>query len=152
MRLPGTQAPALVLRCDNRRSTAAGALRLLRSLSLVAACGGGSKAGADRGASSPTSCPQRLAPVPAAGQTATLGSGTAARCTEQVLRTALANVKAAGGGTVPFDCGGSHTIMVGSALPVGSAKDQTVIVDGNGQITISGGGTWLATVGRLFAA
>ena len=47
---------------------------------------------------------------------------------------------AAGGGTVTFDCGGPHTITLTAALQVSSAKDQTVIVDGNDVITISGGG------------
>ena len=39
-----------------------------------------------------------------------------------------------------FDCGGPHTIELGTSLQVSSAKDQTVIVDGNDLVTISGAG------------
>jgi predicted outer membrane repeat protein len=122
---------------------------LLGGIVSVVACSGG--AGADRDASSAhpsvngrvaaTNCPERLAPLPATGKVETVGSGTNASCGEQDLRSALANVKAAGGGTVQFDCGGEHTIVLRSALAVGSAKDQMVIVDGAGLITISGGKT-----------
>ena len=52
----------------------------------------------------------------------------------------MGSVQALGGGTVGFDCGGARTILITSPLKVSSAKDQTVVVDGNNQITISGGG------------
>jgi predicted outer membrane repeat protein len=148
MNVAGTQTLVLALRRGPPRPTVVGALWLLGAVSLVVACSGGSGAGADAATGSSadaraaaTSCPQRLAPVPAAGQTETVGSGTTASCSEQALRTALANVKSAGGGTVLFNCGGPYTITLSAPLPVGSAKDQTAIVDGNSQITISGGGT-----------
>ncbi len=76
----------------------------------------------------------------AAGQQVVVGTGTPESCSEQTLRDAVASVTAAGGGTVSFACGGAHTIELTSALEVASAKDQTVIVDGNDEITISGGG------------
>ncbi len=86
-----------------------------------------------------THCPQRLEPVAVVGQAVTVGAGSPASCDEQALRTAIAQVKAAGGGTVLFACGGAHTITVSAPLAVASAKDQTVVVDGAGTITISGG-------------
>jgi len=87
-----------------------------------------------------SSCPGRLSPVPAAGKLEVVGTGTVASCGEEALRMAVDNVAAAGGGTITFDCGGAQTITLTSALQVESAKDQTVIVDGNGLVTISGAG------------
>jgi predicted outer membrane repeat protein len=87
-----------------------------------------------------SSCPGRLAPLPALGRVEVVGTGDAESCSEQALRTAVANLVAAGGGTITFDCGGPQTIRLTSALQVKSAKDQTVIVDGSNLISISGVG------------
>lgn len=92
----------------------------------------------DRGIA-PAGCPGRLAPLPTPGAKV-VGTGTAASCTEAALRAALDAVKAAGGGAITFACGGKHTIAIASRLLVGSAKDKSVIVDGGGVITLSGGG------------
>ncbi|MBI5535552.1 MAG: right-handed parallel beta-helix repeat-containing protein [Deltaproteobacteria bacterium] len=101
--------------------------------------GGSSGTGGSGGAA--TQCPGRLDPVAASGTTKTVGTGSAASCTEQALRDAVDALKAEGGGTILFDCGGKHTITVTSRLIAGTAKDKTLIVDGKGDITISGGGT-----------
>lgn len=77
----------------------------------------------------PSACPGRLAAVAPSGTVFTVGSGMAVTCTEKALRDALTAAKAAGGGTVTFSCGGKATIVVASALAVGSAKDKTVILE-----------------------
>jgi hypothetical protein len=102
------------------------------------ACGGASSTVA--GGISRTACSGRLSAVPATGTIVTVGTGTAESCSETALRAALDGVAAIGGGTVMFDCGGVYTIKLASSLQVSSAKDQTVIVDGNNLITISGSG------------
>ncbi len=113
---------------------------------LALACDGGStttqdggRPQSDGGATS-TACPGRLDPLPALDPVEVVGSGSAGSCSESALRTALAKVVTAGGGTLTFDCGGPLTIRLASALPVASAKDKTVIVDGGGMITLSGAG------------
>ncbi len=60
----------------------------------------------------------------------TVGNGTPASCTEAALETALA-----GGGSVSFNCGGSHTITLASQKTINN--DTTL--NGGGQITLSGG-------------
>lgn len=67
----------------------------------------------------------------------TVGSGTPGSCTEAALNTALS-----GGGSVSFNCGGSHTITLTSEKTINS----NTTINGGGQITLSGGGTT-----RLFA-
>ena len=96
------------------------------------------RADADGGATKIV-CPGHLAPVPTPNAKV-VGTGTAASCTEQALRAALDAAKTAGGGTITFNCGGKHTITIASRLVVGSSKTGTVIIDGGGLITISGGG------------
>lgn len=59
-----------------------------------------------------------------------VGSGTPASCTEAALNTALS-----GGGSVSFNCGGSHTITLTSQKTINSHTT----IDGGGQITLSGG-------------
>lgn len=61
-----------------------------------------------------------------------VGNGTPGSCTEAALTSALN-----GGGSVTFDCGGSHTIIVTSQKTI--TADTTI--DGGGQITLSGGGS-----------
>lgn len=62
----------------------------------------------------------------------TIGDGTPASCSEQALRDAIT-----AGGVITFNCGGEATITVTSQLMITS----DVVLDGNGQITVSGGGT-----------
>jgi hypothetical protein len=82
-------------------------------------------------------CPGRLAPVAPAGQVETVGDGTPGSCTEQALHDAVAVVNGvSGGGTVRFDCGGEHTIPLTKSVFVAT----TMILDGGGTITLSGGG------------
>ena len=61
-----------------------------------------------------------------------VGSGTPASCTEAALTAALA-----GGGSVSFNCGGSHTITLTSEKTV----NNSTTIDGGGQITLNGGGS-----------
>ncbi len=61
-----------------------------------------------------------------------VGSGTPGSCTEAALNTALS-----GGGSVSFNCGGSHTITLTSQKTINSSTT----IDGGGQITLSGGGS-----------
>jgi len=81
-----------------------------------------------------------LDPVAPMGILEQVGTGTADSCAEETLRAALAKVVAAGGGTITFDCGGPATLALTAPLEVASAKDQTVIIDGNHRITLSGSG------------
>jgi predicted outer membrane repeat protein len=67
-------------------------------------------------------------PAQAAG---TVGSGTAASCTETALETALA-----GGGTITFNCGGPATIVFTSEKQILA----DTVIDGGGLITLSGNG------------
>ena len=119
---------------------------MLASLAAQACGGGGSTTGRDAGYAlseagiATSACPGRLLPVPAAGQLEVVGTGSADSCTESALRVALDSLATAGGGTVTFDCGGAHTIKLGARLSVSSTKAQTVVVDGNNLLTISGSG------------
>ncbi|MCA9955010.1 MAG: hypothetical protein KC434_09840, partial [Anaerolineales bacterium] len=67
-------------------------------------------------------------PVQGAG---VVGSGTPGSCTEAALNTALS-----GGGSISFNCGGSHTITLTSQKTINS----NTTINGGGQITLSGGG------------
>lgn len=69
-------------------------------------------------------------PVRAAG---TVGTGSAASCTESALDAALI-----GGGTVTFNCGAVATTIT---LTAQKAISQDTALDGGGTITLSGGGT-----------
>ncbi len=73
---------------------------------------------------------------------ATVGTGSAASCTEAALDAAIATVNA-GGGTLDFSCGPApHTIVVASA----KAITANVTIEGGGKITLSGGlGTRILT-------
>ncbi len=65
---------------------------------------------------------------PASGA-GTVGNGTPGSCTEAALNTALS-----GGGSVSFNCGGSHTITLTGEKTISN----NTIIDGGGQITLSG--------------
>ena len=59
-----------------------------------------------------------------------VGSGTPGSCTEAALNAALA-----GGGSILFNCGGSHTITLTSQKTITA----NTVIDGGGLITLSGG-------------
>jgi hypothetical protein len=82
-------------------------------------------------------CEERLEPVAHAGQLEVVGDGTPESCTEDALHAAVRAVNDADeGGTVSFDCGGEHTIVLERSLYITS----TTILDGEGKITLSGDG------------
>jgi len=98
---------------------------------------GGSSTGGFAGTNPNLDCPGKLAPQTPSGQVETVGSGTAASCTEQALHAAAAKLTAAsGGGALLFDCGGPHTITLTKSVFLKGK----VLVDGGGEITLSGGG------------
>ncbi|TQL02702.1 hypothetical protein [Cellulomonas sp. SLBN-39] len=71
-------------------------------------------------------------PLPVPQALTTVGDGTAASCTEQVLRAAAGR-----GGRIEFDCGDDPvTIDVTSTIVV--TKD--AVIDGGGKVTLDGGG------------
>ncbi|MBX7192035.1 MAG: right-handed parallel beta-helix repeat-containing protein [Sandaracinaceae bacterium] len=96
-----------------------------------------SDAGAWMGGDPTSGCEGRLEPAAPSGHLATVGDGTAASCTEDALHAAVAEVDAAGGGTVRFDCGGAHTITLSRSVFV---EGPAMLLDGGGEITLSGGG------------
>lgn len=120
---------------------------------VLAACGG-SSGGSDVDAASwfdggggdigPSGNPSGAcaAGVPARGQrvdtsapTTVVGTGTAASCTFEQLRTAVA-----AGGIITFDCGpGVTTIAVTATLALPLDRDTTI--DGGRRIVLDGGGT-----------
>ena len=63
---------------------------------------------------------------------AVVGDGTPASCTEAALESALAV-----GGAITFDCGGPATIILSSQKRLFASA----VIDGGGEITLSGGGT-----------
>jgi predicted outer membrane repeat protein len=82
-----------------------------------------------------TDCPGRLDPVEPTGHVETVGDGSSESCTEEALHAAVAAVnETESGGTVTFDCGGEHTIVLSSSVYV----TNTMTLDGMGEITLSG--------------
>lgn len=59
-----------------------------------------------------------------------VGNGTPGSCTEAAFDAALA-----GGGTVTFNCGGAHTIVIFKTKTISA----DTLIDGNGLITLRGG-------------
>lgn len=90
----------------------------------------------DIGIDPSSDCEGRLEPLEALDPVFTVGDGTTASCTEESLQNALSALNAEGGGTVAFDCGGEHTIELTSSL----FFTASAILDGGGDITLSGGG------------
>src|SRR5450631_3786172 len=82
--------------------------------------------------------PPAICPVPFGADTrattVTVGTGTAASCTETALATALAK-----GGVIRFNCGASATITLTSQKTLRTDIDTTL--DGQGKITLDGRGT-----------
>ncbi len=106
--------------------------RALWLLFAAAACTQSGPGELDAGTPPTAVCaaPVQLADV--SSPTTVVGDGTAASCTETALQAALDK-----GGTVTFNCGAApHTLVVTKALRVAKAT----VIDGNGQITLSGGG------------
>jgi predicted outer membrane repeat protein len=67
-----------------------------------------------------------------------VGTGDAASCTEEALHEAVTALNGAEGeGTLTFDCGGPHTITLSRSVFI----TNSAIVDGGGEITLSGGGS-----------
>jgi Right handed beta helix region len=98
---------------------------------------GASSTGGYTGTDPNADCPGKLTALDPAGQVETVGDGTAASCTEQALDDAVSKVNAAsGGGTVLFDCGGAITLTLSKSVFVSN----TMILDGGGDVTLSGGG------------
>ena len=78
-------------------------------------------------------CDVPAQPVDTSSPTSIVGNGSAASCTEAALRSAIAT-----GGVITFDCGAAAvSIPIAAEIPV--AHDTTL--DGNGKVTLSGGGT-----------
>ena len=99
--------------------------------------GGRRDAGMYMGGDPSTGCDGRLDPVASAGRVEVVGDGTPVSCTETALQSAVAAVNgAASGGTITFACGGEHTIALTRSVLVTA----TMIIDGGGEITLSGGG------------
>jgi hypothetical protein len=85
----------------------------------------------------PPDCPGKPGPLEIQGQHEVVGDGAAGSCTEQALADAVETLRnVEGGGTITFDCGGEQTITLTSSLFV----DYPLLIDGGGQITLSGGG------------
>jgi hypothetical protein len=76
-----------------------------------------------------------LAIQPAYAADAVVGTGTPASCTETAFDGALDEIKAAGGGTITFNCGGATTIPFSAAKYI----NFDITIDGSGVITLSGG-------------
>ncbi len=84
-----------------------------------------------------TGCDGRLEPVEHAGTIQIVGTGNPDSCNAQALEEAMAVLnETEGQGTLTFDCGGPHTIELDTSLWVA----QPLIIDGNGEVTLSGGG------------
>lgn len=84
-----------------------------------------------------TDCAGRLEPVAPMGHEEVVGDGTPGSCTEQAVHAAVESINsAAGGGTLSFNCGGPHTITLTSSIRFTA----DALVDGQGLITLSGGG------------
>lgn len=78
----------------------------------------------------PDTCDPPIQEVDVSSPTAVVGSGSG--CTEGELDAALA-----GGGIVTFNCGTGATIAVTSPKVI----TQDTVIDGGGEVTLSGGGT-----------
>jgi len=80
-------------------------------------------------------CPGRLPPFESMGLSEVVGDGTPESCTEQTLHASVARINdTEGGGTLTFDCGGTHQIELTSSVYL----SEDAIIDGNEEITLSG--------------
>jgi hypothetical protein len=118
-----------------------GAAVLVGVVGIGIGCGGD---GTSSGPPSPppdidpsTACEGRLTPVQARGPLEVVGTGDPSTCTEEALHQAVATLNGSdGGGTLAFDCGGEHTITLSQSVEL----TQDTVIDGGGEITLSGGG------------
>ncbi len=102
-----------------------------------AGAGGVAGTGGIGGSDLDSGCAGRLEPVAHAGLLQVVGNGSAESCTEGALHEAVARINdAEGGGTLSFDCGGERVIELTRSVFVAN----TMILDGGGKITLSGGG------------
>jgi len=68
--------------------------------------------------------------------TRVIGKGTPASCTSEAVVAAVA-----GGGVITFSCGADPvTIMLKSTAKVRNSNGPTIVLDGGGKVTLSGGG------------
>lgn len=102
-------------------------------VSATPASGGKPAAVAAAISASPAICPAPFG-ADTRATTATVGTGTAASCTETALANALAK-----GGVIRFNCGASATIALSSQKTLRTDVDTTL--DGQGKITLDGRGT-----------
>ncbi|MEZ4520854.1 MAG: right-handed parallel beta-helix repeat-containing protein [Thermomicrobiales bacterium] len=84
-----------------------------------------------------------LAPVLPVGFVAADDAVVGGACDDTEFNSALAAAQSNGGGTITFDCGGPATILFGAVKTISASN--SVIIDGGGQITLSG-----ATAVQLF--
>ncbi len=145
------------MRSEARVSQLVNSLVILGAGALFGCGGGGSgsnsssstpaSSGQAAGASAPAPAPSPGAPTAAAAAavctapfaedtsptTVLVGSGTAASCTEAALTSAIAQ-----GGVIRFNCGGAATIPITATKNL--RTDVNTTLDGQGQITLDGGG------------
>jgi hypothetical protein len=105
-------------------------MRAINSVSLLALSLSGSLSAAT---SPPAICPTPFT-ADTRATTETVGSGTAASCTETALANAIAK-----GGVIRFNCGGVATITLTSQKTLRTDVDTTI--DGQGKITLDGRGS-----------
>ncbi|WP_217369305.1 hypothetical protein [Nonomuraea antri] len=74
-------------------------------------------------------------PAPAAPRAQVVGHGTPASCTSQAVVAAVAK-----GGTITFDCGPKPVTILMKATAKVRNNSATVVLDGGGKVTLSGGG------------
>ncbi len=82
----------------------------------------------------PQLCTSALALADTSRPTTVVGTGTSASCTEQALRTAVAN-----GGVITFNCG-SSTTTIGITQTLVAPADKDTTIDGNDRIVLDGRG------------
>jgi hypothetical protein len=111
---------------------------VVSALDAAGESGNSTQVSATPSSTSTTSSPPAICPTPfgqdTSATTVTVGSGTAASCTETALSTALAQ-----GGVIRFSCGGPATITLTSQKTL--RTDVNTTLDGQGLITLDGGGT-----------
>jgi hypothetical protein len=81
---------------------------------------------------SPAICPAPVSAVDTATATARVGNGTAASCTESVLRTEVAK-----GGTITFNCG-AEPVAIKLSQTIQVPTDRDTVIDGGNKVTLDG--------------
>jgi hypothetical protein len=74
-------------------------------------------------------------PIDTSHPTTVIGNGTAASCTSAAVVDAVAQ-----GGVITFDCGPSPVVITMSATAKVVNTTESVVLDGGGKVTLSGGG------------